>query len=131
MRARYLLILPLVAACTPEEQPPTGAQDFAAFCSSCHGAGAKGDGPMATTLDHRPADLTRIARRNGGDYPKLRVMAKIWGYTGGKGGAAVMPNFGPLLDSQMVPYDAGDGIESPTPLRLVQLAEYVESLQVK
>jgi len=30
-----------------------------------------------------------------------------------------------------VPYDAGDGISSPTPLRLVQLAEYVESLQAK
>jgi len=114
MRVRFLLILPLLGACVPDE-PPTGAEDFAAFCSSCHGAGGKGDGPMAGTLEHRPANLTRLARR-----------AKIWGYTGGKGGAAVMPNFGPLLDSALVPYDAGDGIESPTPLRLVQLAEYVE-----
>ena len=128
MRARFLLILPLLGACVPDE-PPTGTEDFAAFCSSCHGAGGKGDGPMAGTLEHRPANLTRLARRNGGEFPKLRVMAKIWGYTGGKGGAAVMPNFGPLLDSALVPYDAGDGIESPTPLRLVQLAEYVESLQ--
>ena len=119
-----------LAACVPEE-PPTGAEDFASFCSSCHGAGGKGNGPMATELAHRPSDLTRLARRNGGDFPKLRVMAKIWGYTGGKAGAAVMPNFGPLLDSQMVPYDAGDGIESPTPLRLVQLAEFIESQQGK
>lgn len=55
-------------------------------------------------------------------------MAKIWGYTKGKDGEAVMPNFGPLLDSLLVPCDGGDGIESPTPLRLVQLAEYVERL---
>lgn len=130
MNVKYLLILPLLAACVPEE-PPTGAEDFAAFCSGCHGAGGKGDGELAGDLDRRPADLTRLARRNGGEFPKLRVMAKIWGYTGGKDGGAVMPNFGPLLDSQLVLYDAGDGIESPTPLRLVQLAEYVESLQGK
>jgi hypothetical protein len=83
---------------------------------------------MASSLAHKPADLTGLAKRNGGEFPKLRVMAKIWGYTGGKDGEAVMPNFGPLLDSPLVPYDAGDGIESPTPLRLVQLAEYVQGL---
>ena len=128
MRATYLLILPLLAACVPEEAP-TGAEDFADFCSACHGPGGKGDGPMAAELASKPADLTGLARRHDGDFPRLRVMAKIWGYTGGRDGAAVMPNFGPLLDSQLVPYDAGDGIESPTPLRLIQLAEYLETLQ--
>lgn len=127
MRLKLLLILPFLAACVEEHQP-SGAEDFAAFCSGCHGAGGKGDGPMAAELAHKPADLTRLAARNGGEFPKLRVMAKIWGYTGGHDGAAVMPNFGPLLDSPLVPYDAGDGIQSPTPLRLVQLAEYVEGL---
>ena len=84
---------------------------------------------MASGLEARPADLTGLSARNGGEFPKLRVMAKIWGYTGGRDGAAVMPNFGPLLDSPLVPYDSGDGRETPTPLRLVQLAEYVEGLQ--
>ncbi|MEZ5796268.1 MAG: c-type cytochrome [Paracoccaceae bacterium] len=127
MRATLFLLPLLVAGCVPEEAP-TGAEDFAAYCAGCHGAGGKGDGDLAGELEHRPADLTRLARRNGGEFPKLRVMAKIWGYTGGKGGAAIMPNFGPLLDSALVPYDAGDGIESPTPLRLVQLGEYVAGL---
>jgi hypothetical protein len=58
-------------------------------------------------------------------------MAKIWGYTGGRGGAAVMPAFGPLLDSDLVPYDGGDGIMSPTPIRLVQIAEHLKTLQVR
>lgn len=129
MRLKYLLLLPLLAACMPEEGP-TGAEDFAAFCSGCHGATGVGDGPMATELSGaRPADLTGLASRNDGAFPKLRVMAKIWGYTGGRDGAAVMPNFGPLLDSALVPYDSGDGRETPTPIRLVQLAEYVERLQ--
>lgn len=128
MRAIIILILPFLWACVPEE-PPTGAEDFLAYCAGCHGSGGKGDGPLAEGLSARPADLTGLAGRNGGDYPKLRVMAKIWGYTGGQDGAALMPNFGPLLDSALVPYDSGDGRETPTPLRLVQLAEHVQRLQ--
>ena len=128
MRATLLLILPLALAACVEEETPTGAEDFAAVCAGCHGAGGKGDGPAASALAHHPADLTRLAARNGGEFPRLKVMAKIWGYSGGKDGAAIMPNFGPLLDSELVPYDAGDGIESPTPIRLVQLADYVEGL---
>lgn len=108
---------------------PTGAEDFADYCSACHGADGKGDGEMALTLTRRPADLTSLSTRNGGTFPTTRVMAKIWGYTGGKSGAAVMPNFGPLLESDLVPYDGGDGIMSPTPLRLVQIAEHLKTLQ--
>ena len=38
----------------------------------------------------------------------------------------VMPQFAPLLDhDQIVLFDSGDGIATPTPLRLVQLAEYL------
>lgn len=42
-----------------------------------------------------------------------------------------MPDFGPLLQGEMVPYDGGDGILSPTPIRLVELAEYLKTLQAK
>ncbi len=115
----------------PPEPEPTGAQDFADYCASCHGLSGKGDGALAKTLEHRPADLTRLARSNGGTFPTTQVMAKIWGYTGGKGGSDIMPNFGPLLDSDTIPYDGGDGIMTPTPLRLVQIAEHLKTLQVK
>jgi hypothetical protein len=40
-----------------------------------------------------------------------------------------MPAFAPLLDSQLIPYDGGDGIQTPTPLRLAALAEYLRLLQ--
>jgi hypothetical protein len=56
-------------------------------------------------------------------------MAKIWGYTGGPDGSP-MPAFAPLLDSPLVPFDGGDGIETPTPVRLVDLAEFLRGLQV-
>lgn len=127
----------LLAACLPGGGPatppmPTGAEDFAQYCASCHGVSATGDGPMAGELPHRPANLTVLSKNNGGTFPTTRVMAKIWGYSGGGQNGAVMPEFAPLLEgAQMVLYDGGDGIMTPTPLRLVQMAEYIKSIQVK
>ena len=128
---RLMLMIPVLAlaACVEKEKVPSGAEDFATFCSACHGLGGKGDGDAAATLDRKPADLTRLSARNGGVFPGTRVMAKIWGYTGGKGDHAVMPEFAALLDSDLVAYDGGDGIATPTPVRLVQISEYLETLQ--
>ena len=133
---RFLLILPVLAvplalaACVEREAPPpTGAEDFANYCAGCHGTLAKGDGPAAAGLSRSPADLTRISARNGGVFPGTKVMAKIWSYSGGPGAETPMPSFAPLLDGELVGYDGGDGISSPTPVRLVQVAEYLKSLQ--
>ena len=128
-----LLMIALLGlgGCLPQTKAAaqtTGGQDYAAYCSACHGAGGKGDGELAAGLAKKPADLTWLSAKNGGVFPTTRVMAQIWGYAGKKG-QDVMPDFGPLLDGELVPYDGGDGIETPTPIRLVQIAEYVKSLQ--
>jgi mono/diheme cytochrome c family protein len=128
-----LLVIALLGltGCLPQTKPAeqaTGPADFAAYCSACHGAAGKGDGELAAELAKKPADLTMLAAKNGGTFPTTRVMAQIWGYAGKKG-QGVMPDFGPLLDGELVLYDGGDGIETPTPIRLVQIAEYVKTLQ--
>ena len=131
------MILPaalLLGACVEKaHETPTGKEDFATFCSACHGLGGKGDGDMAAVLDRKPADLTGLSARNKGVFPGTRVMAKIWGYTGVKpghrDGGSPMPQFGPLLQGDLVPYDGGDGIATPTPVRLVGIAEYLKTLQ--
>ena len=126
-----LLALPVLGACVDtKDSSDTGAEDYAAYCSACHGATGKGDGEAAKDLSRKPADLTTLSRRNKGAFPTTKVMAQIWGYAGAKG-RGVMPDFGPLLQGEMVPYDGGDGIETPTPIRLVQLAEYLKVLQQK
>ena len=94
-------------------------------------AGArKGEGELLEALS---ADLTRLSARNGGVFPGTRVMAKIWGYTGVAPGrqdaGSPMPEFAALLQGELVPYDGGDGIQTPTPVRLVQIAEYLKTLQ--
>lgn len=138
VRPLYLM-LPLaaaaaLAACLPtgtstrSSATPTGAEDFATYCVTCHGPGGLGNGEQAASLPRRPANLTTLSARNGGTFPMTRVMAKIWGYTGRDG--EVMPQFAPLLETQnLVLFDSGDGIDTPTPLRLVQLGQYVETLQ--
>lgn len=130
------MILPLalsLAGCVETEKVPTGAEDFGDFCSACHGLSGKGDGEAAAALARKPADLTQLSAKNGGVFPGTRVMAKIWGYTGVAPGrqdnASPMPEFGPLLQGELVPYDGGDGIPTPTPLRLVQIADYLKTLQ--
>jgi mono/diheme cytochrome c family protein len=132
MRSWTLLPVLALAACVDPETP-TGAEDFATYCSACHGMSGRGDGGVAATLARSPADLTRLTAQNGGVFPGTRVMAKIWGYTGARPGqsadASVMPEFASLLQGDLVPYDGGDGIATPTPVRLVQLAEYLQSLQ--
>ena len=128
-----LIVVFGVAACVPPDAPAsdnTPAEDYATYCSACHGAGGKGDGEIAADLSKKPADLTRLSARNGGVFPTTRVMAQIWGYAGAKG-RGVMPDFAPLMGGDTVPYDGGDGIETPTPMRLVGLAEYLNSIQIK
>ena len=122
-----------LAACVPPDTSVSNdspAEDYATYCSACHGATGLGDGDIAAELSKKPANLTRLSARNGGVFPTTRVMAQIWGYAGAKG-RGVMPDFGPLMGGETVLYDGGDGIETPTPLRLVALAEYLKTLQVK
>ena len=120
--------LAAAAGCTPEMQPTTAASDYAQFCAECHGPRGKGDRPAGAGMTPPPHDLTTIARRNGGTYPRLQVMSRIYGYTMGAS-ESPMPALGPLLEGRTVLYDAGDGIETPTPWRLVALQEYLERLQ--
>ena len=55
----------------------SGSRDFQIFCSSCHGASAKGDGVLAGALKKRPADLTQLSKKNEGVYPTDAVFKAI------------------------------------------------------
>ncbi len=121
----------LIAACTPEEMPEAGDGRalFVENCAVCHGANAKGDGPMARAMAKAPADLTLIAVRNGGTFPSVDVLSTIDGYTKSNMDGPNMPEFGTLLEGDLVPLDTGDGVMTPTPRKLVALLEYIESIQ--
>lgn len=137
MRAPHLLpALLILAACVPGQAPPSpssapssGKADFTELCAPCHGSSAKGDGELGKSLSHPPADLTGLSSRHGGVFPMAYVMSKIWGYSHGEAPSALMPKFAPLMQGPTVLVDTGDGIQTPTPLRLVQIAEYLVTVQ--
>jgi hypothetical protein len=56
----------------------SGAELYARFCASCHGEGARGDGPVAPTLAALVPDLTRISERYG-EFPADRLRQIIDG----------------------------------------------------
>jgi len=98
---------------------------YVAYCAGCHGKDGKA-GPMAKSLKVPPADLTRIARRNGGKFPLERVQRVISGeehIPAGHGGRA-MPVWGPVFSQFAWDQDLGK-------VRVFNLAEYIEEMQVK
>ncbi|MEZ5714038.1 MAG: cytochrome c [Paracoccaceae bacterium] len=126
----------VLMACVAQEmpEPAEGARLFAENCAMCHGAGGRGDGELAREIraetGHRPADLTRIAQREKGVFPRARVLSYIDGYTRGRLPAGQnMPEFGLLLEGPTVPVDTGDGVLSPVPRPLAALMVYLESIQ--
>ena len=124
-----------LVACAGSEmpEPDEGARLFAENCVMCHGTDARGNGELAkeirAELGRRPADLTTIARRNKGVFPRAEVLSYVDGYTRGRLPQQNMPEFGLLLEGPTVPVDTGDGVMSPVPRPLVALMVYLESVQ--
>lgn len=101
-----------------------GAATFKASCAPCHGASARGDGPMADALRFAPADLTTIARRNGGRFPAEKVAKIIDGREAVKGhGGTDMPIWGDAFKSH-VGYD-----ERRVKAVIADLVQYLATLQ--
>lgn len=59
-----------------------GRVTFQTNCTNCHGLEGRGDGEIAQFLEGKPADLTGIARRNGGVFPRETVYYFIDGRQG-------------------------------------------------
>ena len=116
-------------ACAPAPEV-SGRALFAEHCAACHGTDGRGGGPLTDGLGRAVPDLTGIAVRNGGAFPMAEVMSQIDGYRRARAGDVVMPEFGVALQAgDLVLFDTGDGIVSPTPERLVDLALYLRSIQ--
>lgn len=122
------LALSALAGCV--EPPETdGRLLFMDNCAACHGADAMGTGELGADLIRTPPDLTVLARRNGGTFPRDYVMSTIDGYARGSHFSAAMPEFGAGdLGPAVIVEDAeGNGI--PVPVGLLALADYLESVQ--
>ncbi|MEO9824609.1 MAG: transglutaminase domain-containing protein [Paracoccaceae bacterium] len=102
---------------------------FKKNCVSCHGATGRGDGIRAAGLDTAPADLTRIAARRDGVWPMLEVISILDGYLKATNPREDMPIFEEFLDNDMVEFDTGNGLITLVPTKLVDIANYLETIQ--
>jgi hypothetical protein len=113
-----------------------GKNDFEKFCTECHGMSGKGDGPRAKTLEKRPADLTKLAERNGGVFPVVHVYGvidgrvEVWVH-----GSRDMPVWGDIYTREMqarmpreIPPDVINGLVRA---RILEMIEYLLTLQEK
>lgn len=107
-----------------------GQHEFIESCAVCHGKSGKGDGPMAEQLVKKPADLTRLAERNGGKFPFPRIVATIDGRNIVPGhGEREMPVWGrKFLEGDKRHYGP-HGKEVVTEERISELAQYIRTLQ--
>lgn len=105
----------------------SGKQLYERFCAACHGATGKGDGPVSATLTVEVPDLTLIARRFGGAYPRERIARVIDGrHILAAHGSRTMPVWGEDLNR----LEIGDpNAERSTRVIIDRLADYVWLLQ--
>jgi mono/diheme cytochrome c family protein len=104
----------------------SGKDMFNSYCAVCHGKDAKGTGPAASAMTTNPADLTALAKKNGGKYPAPHVAAVIRGQAiTASHGSQDMPVWGPLFSS------ISQGHEAQVQQRITNLVDYIETLQSK
>lgn len=77
-------VLSLIAACAGTQQRRdraelSGGEMYEQLCASCHGVSGEGDGPVAPLIKIHVPDLTRIAYRDGGEFPTEDVRRTIDG----------------------------------------------------
>ncbi|MEM9550662.1 MAG: cytochrome c [Pseudomonadota bacterium] len=116
-----------VAACAINEMPTRrdGERIFANNCAACHDVDATG-GALIGGQD--APDLTLLAARNGGTFPRAQTLSTIDGFGIGHAGR-VMPEFGALLDNvELVPIEVDD-VLTPTPQPFAAILFYLESIQ--
>jgi mono/diheme cytochrome c family protein len=101
-----------------------GVELYKAYCATCHGPDAKGKGPMASSLKTPPPDLTRIAIRNRGVFPIMRVEKIISGEEQPSPGHGTreMPVWGPIFSQITHDVDLGR-------VRIDNLARYLRDIQ--
>jgi mono/diheme cytochrome c family protein len=104
-----------------------GAAVYKTYCAVCHGAEARGDGPLADNLRHAPPDLTFLAKRNEGKFDAAMVYRVIDGREPVKGhGGPDMPVWGDAFKRSTEGYS-----EKAVKERINALVDHLKTLQRK
>jgi len=126
-----LVLAMLVATPGMAQDVERGARLFEENCAVCHGIEARGDGPMAEVLVIAPPDLTMIAARFGGQFPRIGVAWMIDGRDSILSHGGEMPIFGRIFGAQSEILRSRGGQTLLTSPEIVDLVGYLEGIQVE
>lgn len=143
---KWLMIASLTAvfaAAARAEDVDVGKAEFKSSCASCHGADAKGDGPVSKQLRTPPTDLTTLAKNNNGVFPTNAVYEIIDGRKTVSGhGTRDMPiwgeRFNPIMNAPHIVDPAYDKLDPERELRevvvrtrILAVIDYLSRIQQK
>ncbi|MGJ5620275.1 c-type cytochrome [Sulfitobacter sp. MF3-043] len=106
-----------------------GAEIYAHYCATCHGADLAGDGPMSPALLLQPPNLLQLSQRNDGVFPITRVVMRIDGRDPLVSHGSPMPVYGPYFDGDDTAIKAETGQPIMTSRPVVDLVAYLISVQ--
>jgi mono/diheme cytochrome c family protein len=102
-----------------------GKVGYRVYCQSCHGESGKGNGRLAELMKVPPADLTQIAKRNGGVFPVDRMHQIV------DGRADVLAHGGREMPVWGQNFLEKTDNEAEVRAKIHQLVAYLESIQEK
>ncbi len=119
------LVAPLCGAA--EVLDSTGEENYQRFCAACHGESGEGDGPVASALVDGAPNLTLIAQRRDGEFPRDMIRNTIDGrFRIDAHGTESMPVWGYEF---YVTEGAGNFSDQNVERILAGLVDYLESIQ--
>ena len=104
----------------------SGYERFIDSCAFCHGVDAKGGGAASAMLSKQPANLTQLAKNNGGKFPLAQVYATIDGRDMPEShGLREMPVWGDLWSKSIPPEYAEFYVRA----RILEIVLFLDSIQ--
>lgn len=127
LAAACVLVLPAPLHSENEPDPEAvahGEMIYARYCTACHGREGRGDGSLAPDLKVQPTDLTKLAEKNGGEFPFEVVARSVDGSETVRGhGTPDMPAWGDA-------FTRTEGTETDTVEEAIErLTHYIWSIQ--
>jgi mono/diheme cytochrome c family protein len=135
IRMKHVNLIPALIALTfmatgataSEPVDSTGEENFMRYCAACHGVGGRGDGPVSSAIFKSVPDLTQIATRNDGNFPRQEIKNAIDGrWEIEAHGSRTMPVWGYEF---WITAGAGEFSDLGVATILEGLADYLESIQ--
>ncbi|WP_298861193.1 cytochrome c [uncultured Sulfitobacter sp.] len=126
LAALTTLILSPVMSMAQDVEMGTNLYDQ--HCAVCHGAEARGDGPLAPALILQPPSLRELAKRHDG-FPTVRVVMRIDGSDPLVSHGSPMPIYGPFFEEKDAILKSESGQPIMTSKPIADLVAYLKHIQ--